>query len=54
VSVRQRRIEQRARERLGILGQLDRDPAAEPDERWLDGLDEALARLPDAQQQRPS
>ena len=28
----------------------DREPAAEPDERWLDGLDEALASLPEAQQ----
>jgi RNA polymerase sigma-70 factor (ECF subfamily) len=50
VSVRQRRIEQRASERLGILGRLDREQTVEPDERWLDGLDEALASLPEAQQ----
>jgi RNA polymerase sigma factor (sigma-70 family) len=50
VSVRQRRIERRARERLGILTRAEHAVAAEPDETWLAGLDEALARLPEAQQ----
>jgi RNA polymerase sigma factor (sigma-70 family) len=49
VSVRKHRIERAACERLGILSRAG-EPAAEPDERWLDGLDEALATLPEAQQ----
>jgi RNA polymerase sigma-70 factor (ECF subfamily) len=49
VSVRRRRIERRASERLGILTHADR-AISEPDESWLDGLDEALASLPEAQQ----
>src|SRR6478752_6466192 len=45
-SVRRGRLERRACERLGLLQQLDRPPAAaQPDERWLDGLDEAFAGL---------
>jgi len=36
--------------RLGIRERLEREPAtAEPDETWLDGLDEALAELPEGQ-----
>ena len=36
--------------RLGVLEPLDRPAAtAEPDETWLDGLDEALAELPEGQ-----
>jgi RNA polymerase sigma factor (sigma-70 family) len=50
VSVRRRRVEQHACDRLGILLGADRDATCEPDERWLDGLDEALASLPAAQQ----
>jgi RNA polymerase sigma-70 factor (ECF subfamily) len=50
VSVRKRRVEHGACERLGILVGADRAIAAEPDETWLDGLDEALASLPEAQQ----
>jgi RNA polymerase sigma factor (sigma-70 family) len=50
VSVRQRRVEASASERLGILSGLGREQLPEPEERWLDGLDEALARLPAAQQ----
>jgi RNA polymerase sigma-70 factor (ECF subfamily) len=50
-SVRQRRLEQRACERLGVLDAVDREVAAEPDEHWLEGLDEALAHLPLAQQE---
>jgi RNA polymerase sigma-70 factor (ECF subfamily) len=53
VSVRRRRLEQTACDRLGILTGADRDEPAQPDETWLDGLDgldEALARLPAAQQ----
>jgi RNA polymerase sigma factor (sigma-70 family) len=45
-SVRRGRIEREACERL----RLDRQPASvEPAERWLDGLDEALAELPESQ-----
>ncbi len=46
-SVRRRRIELAACERIGLLERLDEPRAtAEPDEVWLDGLDEALAELP--------
>jgi RNA polymerase sigma factor (sigma-70 family) len=51
VSVRQRRLERSACERLGVLDAAARDPVSEPDDTWLDGLDEALAHLPEAQQQ---
>jgi RNA polymerase sigma-70 factor (ECF subfamily) len=51
VSVRQRRLESSACARLGILDGIDREPPPEPDDAWLEGLDEALAHLPDAQQQ---
>jgi RNA polymerase sigma-70 factor (ECF subfamily) len=52
VSVRRGRLERRACERLGVMEALDRTPAAvEPQERWLDGLDEALADLPAAQRE---
>ena len=47
-SVRRRSLERSASERLG----LERAPApAAPDETWLDGLDEALAALPEGQQE---
>jgi RNA polymerase sigma-70 factor, ECF subfamily len=47
VSVRKRRLEQSARERLGVLGGADRtEEAPEPSEVWLEGLDEAFAELP--------
>ena len=46
-SVRRRRIELQACEKLGLLERLDEPRAtAEPDEVWLDGLDEAMAELP--------
>ena len=46
-SVRRRRIELRACERIGRLARLAGPPAtSEPDEVWLDGLDEAMAELP--------
>jgi RNA polymerase sigma-70 factor (ECF subfamily) len=46
-SVRRRRIELKACERIGLLERLDEPRAtAEPDELWLDELDEALAELP--------
>ena len=49
-SVRRRRLERSACTRLGILDRLDREPAtAAPDETWLEGLDEALAELPESQ-----
>jgi RNA polymerase sigma-70 factor (ECF subfamily) len=51
VSVRQRRLESGACERLGVLDGIDREPAPEPDDGWLEGLDEALGHLPEAQQQ---
>ncbi len=50
VSVRQRRLERGASERLGVLDAAGREPLPEPGEAWLDGLDEALAHLPEAQQ----
>jgi RNA polymerase sigma factor (sigma-70 family) len=47
-SVRRRRLESSAATRLGVLARLDRDPAScEPSEAWIDGLDEAMAELPD-------
>jgi RNA polymerase sigma factor (sigma-70 family) len=50
-SVRRGRLERAACTRLGILERLDREPAAvEPQDAWLEGLDEALASLPEAQQ----
>jgi RNA polymerase sigma-70 factor (ECF subfamily) len=52
MSVRRRRLERTACERLAILERLDTEPAAvEPDESWLDGLEEAFAELPDGQRQ---
>jgi RNA polymerase sigma factor (sigma-70 family) len=50
-SVRKRRLERSACEQLGILAAVDRAEApTEPDELWLEGLDEAFAGLtPDVQ-----
>jgi RNA polymerase sigma factor (sigma-70 family) len=49
-SVRRGRLERAACNRLGTLERLDREPAAiEPQDTWLDGLDEALAELPETQ-----
>jgi RNA polymerase sigma-70 factor (ECF subfamily) len=49
-SVRRGRIERDAAMRLGVFERLDREPAAvEPDEAWLEGLDEALAELSDGE-----
>ncbi|MEA2280226.1 MAG: hypothetical protein QOK21_833 [Solirubrobacteraceae bacterium] len=49
MSVRRRRLEQRACERLGLRERLDEPAAAvEPAEAWLDGVDELLAGLPAA------
>ncbi len=46
-SVRRRRIELKACARIGLLERLDEPRAtAEPDDVWLDGLDEAMAELP--------
>ena len=46
-SVRRKRIELEACARLGLLERLDEPRAAiEPDDVWLDGLDEAFASLP--------
>ncbi|HWH94318.1 MAG TPA: sigma-70 family RNA polymerase sigma factor [Baekduia sp.] len=49
MSVRRRRLERSACERLGVL--TGAGTTAVPDERWLDGLDEALAELPEGQRQ---
>jgi RNA polymerase sigma factor (sigma-70 family) len=49
-SVRRGRIERAACERLGIFERLDREPAqVEPAVSWLEGLDDALEALPEAQ-----
>jgi RNA polymerase sigma-70 factor (ECF subfamily) len=49
-AVRRRRIELAACAKLGLLERLDEPRAtSEPDERWLDGLDEALAELPEGE-----
>jgi RNA polymerase sigma-70 factor, ECF subfamily len=49
-SVRRRQLERSASNKLGTLERLDREPAAvQPDDTWLDGLDEALAELPETQ-----
>jgi RNA polymerase sigma-70 factor (ECF subfamily) len=49
-SVRRSRLEREAATRLGLLDALDREPAtATPDETWLEGLDEALAEIPEGQ-----
>jgi RNA polymerase sigma factor (sigma-70 family) len=46
-SVRKRRLERAACERLGVLERLDQPPSsARPDESWLDGLDEFFEDLP--------
>jgi RNA polymerase sigma factor (sigma-70 family) len=45
-SVRRNRLEQSARERLGILAALDRPQAApEPNDEWLQGIDDAFREL---------
>jgi RNA polymerase sigma-70 factor, ECF subfamily len=44
-SVRRRALEAGARERLGMQAR----PGTEPDETWLEGLDEALEELPESQ-----
>ncbi|MDX6408659.1 MAG: hypothetical protein QOE13_1730 [Gaiellaceae bacterium] len=46
-SVRRHRLEQSAREQLGILTGVDRaEIVTEPNDLWLEGLDEAFAGLP--------
>jgi RNA polymerase sigma factor (sigma-70 family) len=51
-SVRQGELERAACRRLRIFERLDREPAAtEPEEAWVDGLDEALASLPTGQRE---
>jgi RNA polymerase sigma-70 factor (ECF subfamily) len=51
VSVRRGRMERSACARLGVLAAPERDGGPEPVEEWLEGLDEALAGLPDSQQE---
>jgi RNA polymerase sigma factor (sigma-70 family) len=51
-SVRRRALERSACERLGVFERLDREPAqVEPQESWLEGLDEALDELPENQRE---
>jgi RNA polymerase sigma factor (sigma-70 family) len=51
-SVRRGRLEHDACRRLGVFERLEREPAAiEPDETWLDGLDDALDSLPAGQRE---
>jgi len=46
-SVRRQALERSACERLGLEARLDRNgPSTEPDERWLEGLHDALDELP--------
>jgi RNA polymerase sigma factor (sigma-70 family) len=47
-SVRRERLEDGARQRLGMLDHADHPPAA-PEENWLNGVDELLDELPDEQ-----
>jgi RNA polymerase sigma-70 factor (ECF subfamily) len=50
MSVRRGRLERDACTRLGILERLGREHVeASPDETWLEGLDDALAELPQTQ-----
>lgn len=44
-SVRTRTLERTATQRLGILFEIDRTAAVEPEPVWLEGLDEAMAAL---------
>jgi RNA polymerase sigma factor (sigma-70 family) len=49
-SVRRTRLERAACTKLGLLDRLDREPAvAQPEETWLEGLDDAFAELPGSQ-----
>jgi RNA polymerase sigma factor (sigma-70 family) len=50
LSVRRKRLERGACDRLGLLD-ARADSMAQPTEAWLDGLDDALADLPDEQRQ---
>jgi RNA polymerase sigma-70 factor (ECF subfamily) len=50
-SVRRAGIETRARLRLGLELPPAEVPPSEPSEAWLDGLDEALSELPEAQRE---
>jgi len=50
MSVRKRRLEREAAERLGILTAADAASAV-PQEAWLQGLDELLGELPDGQRE---
>jgi RNA polymerase sigma-70 factor (ECF subfamily) len=50
-SVRRGQLERGARDRLGLVqGREESRVEAAPEERWLEGLDEALAELPAGQQ----
>ncbi len=51
-SVRRQTLERTACERLGVFERLDRVPAqAEPNDAWLEGLDEAFDELPESQRE---
>ncbi|HEX4033064.1 MAG TPA: RNA polymerase sigma factor [Solirubrobacteraceae bacterium] len=49
MSVRSRRVERAAADRLGILA--SGEASVEPQEQWLDGLEELLDQLPQSQRQ---
>jgi RNA polymerase sigma factor (sigma-70 family) len=44
-SVRRKELERTARDRLGVVLEVDRPAPAEPEIVWIDGLDDALAAL---------
>jgi RNA polymerase sigma-70 factor (ECF subfamily) len=50
-SVRAGTLEQRARDELALHTPLSYEEAATPDPAWLDGIDEALAELPEPQRE---
>jgi RNA polymerase sigma factor (sigma-70 family) len=51
VSVRRGSMERSACERLGVLAVAERPAEPEPGQDWLHGVDDALAHLPEAQQE---
>jgi RNA polymerase sigma-70 factor (ECF subfamily) len=50
-SVRRGRVERSACQRLGVAERLDGVATTEPEESWLDGVDDALADLPETQRE---
>jgi RNA polymerase sigma-70 factor (ECF subfamily) len=51
-SVRRGRLERAACTRLGVLERLEREPSVvEPEEAWIEGLEDALDELPESQRE---